>query len=1132
MFNYSKKLIFGDDRLLEFKRSTTHGIARLWTQKAIPISDHRYWSEYLRVFDSSSDVFSLLGVADIRRALVAAPENVHTLIEVLILHLESLRDDPMLSPFPVKDDKKSRSMIPGTPGFKLGVPGVPGLGNSKGAQVEPSRDRVKELLNCCRILTRLLPVLMEGDHDAECTIEADGGIDPNVSLASDELERQLLWDRRRTLEREENTQFRVPLSQKDHAETVTATEDPFVIDDMDDIDEVVLSREASSSGAKAAPSDPLGATNNRSIDPVTADLAEEDGDLPPSLGERLIEIVIDFLFYSGITIPWTEELLQTPPAEAEGISRVNFAIWTSGIGSSVDLSGTETFHESNRITILRLLLVLISKSVYIPAHLHAKTENPALQYTVETLDRSVVLPLLCSLLNTIAKSTGTPGWIEGLVPNVIKPGNVKDRFAGITSGSSKEHEGSSVLVGLSLQIINVLLSYDSPQLSYPMDEMAAPHFAVPQRPPLATADSYASRDFPIARSTSDATHTRHQKPNIFRFYISRLHRVADFVCLWNGIAGILEHFIPSGNQIIPLSLQLPGNTADPASTVLHIPETLILLWSLIDHNPRFRNFVLDDVYRAPQLLCDLLYFTLANKDNLAQQGLVRLCVFMLQDISAERAFAINISKVGSYPKGKLPAKFAPSGGEGSAADLLVQSVYHFLGSTKGALASLYPPLIISLSNTGAFWRSLSVTSSARLVQLLSSFSNAAFLLADEGNPRLLFYMLEALTSLIQYQFSSNPNFAYALVGRSKPSIDKLANFTLRRGIAEIRRVRRGRESVNSRLAETAAASTRKECLVAAGPLSPGFPSPSSGPLFLAPTTAEPLEAALLPDDEKRQLAERDQVLAAAMQGATEGVQAFGLCDHPAPPKAECIPLAPSDRVRAKMRQTSNGTSTAFNQAPSVTEADALVESLTEDELYVAASTIGRNGFVATEEWVASWQRRLPLNTLEVALNYLVPKVEEFSASQTVANKQNADERVLAFLREQSLKGLLPDAPPISRPFQWNEHAAIWLQSYLWGVIYVTALLPLGIWTGTNARLFALKVQQDKVRRRSSVSGGGPAASAPVNALFSAGAMVSGAFGSAIGGLGGVLSSTPNAGTSAGISPSATTSRLERSNGRH
>ena len=940
MFKYSRNLLFGDSDLLEFKRSSANGIARLWTQKEIPLSDHRYWSKYLRAFDSSTDVFSLIGVADVRRALVSAPENISTLVELLVLHLESLRDDPLLSPLPKSEGGGSASNFLKSPSsLKFNVPSIPGLGNGNkqdAREPEAARDREKELLNCCRILTRLLPVVMEGDHDAECTIEADGGIDSNVSLASDEFEHALLWKHKT----EDKEPQRASLLSGPQAKATRLEEEAgqFVIDDADDVDEDVPSNV----------DDPLQSKQQ----PTTATIAEEEEeeDLPPSLGERLIEVVIDLLFYSGFTIPWTEEVLQVATKEESGTSRINFAIWTSGVGSSIDLPGTERKHEARRITILRLLLVLLSKSIYIPAHLQGKRPNAALKYMTEDLDRSVVLPMLCSFLNTVSKAALSPGWMGGLVPTAIKPGNVRERLSNVTGGDNNDREGSEIYVSLCLQIVNVLLTY---QASAAPVKSSAPT----SRPGLTSHASTASTDLPRAAEQSQ------QKPNIFRFYLSRLHRHADFTFLWNGLAGILDKCISTSNNFIPVSIPLPGSSSDSGASTLHAPETLMLLWSALDGNPRFRAFVLDDAYRSSQLLCQLLYFPLVSKDVPAQQGLVRLCTFMLQDVTSEKTFAAHISKPGSYPKGKLPSKYGPFGGEGSGADLLIQSVYHLLGSTKGSLSPLYPPLIISLTNTAASWKNLAVTSSARLAQLLSSLSNPAFLLADEGNPRLLFYLLEALTNVIQYQFTSNPNLVYALVSRARPSLERLSGFTLRKGITEIRRVRRGRASVNSRLAETAAATSRRQSLAQGGPLSPALSLMSPG--LVTPTTSGLDSFGAPQDPEKRRIAEQERALeqqAAVTNGmaaasiATETEQEDAMGQAEAGEQSRGSVEGPSDRVRGKMRQMSGDPASPVRSLSVSAEPDALVDNLTEGELYEAASTIGKNGFVATEDWVQSWQR--------------------------------------------------------------------------------------------------------------------------------------------------------------------------------
>jgi len=63
-----------------------------------------------------------------------------------------------------------------------------------------------------------------------------------------------------------------------------------------------------------------------------------------------------------------------------------------------------------------------------------------------------------------------------------------------------------------------------------------------------------------------------------------------------------------------------------------------------------------------------------------------------------------------------------------------------VATTSGSFSSLYPALVIALSNAAPYFKNISASASARLVQLFNSFSNPLFLLSDEGHPRLLFFM--------------------------------------------------------------------------------------------------------------------------------------------------------------------------------------------------------------------------------------------------------------------------------------------------------------------------------------------------------------------------------------------------------
>lgn len=80
------------------------------------------------------------------------------------------------------------------------------------------------------------------------------------------------------------------------------------------------------------------------------------------------------------------------------------------------------------------------------------------------------------------------------------------------------------------------------------------------------------------------------------------------------------------------------------------------------------------------------------------------------------------------------------------------------------LHSLYPAYILTITNVSPYLKNLSVVSSTKLVHLFSQFTSPGFLLAEEGNHRLVEHMLEAFNNIVQYQFAGL--FLYLFLGGS------------------------------------------------------------------------------------------------------------------------------------------------------------------------------------------------------------------------------------------------------------------------------------------------------------------------------------------------------------------------------
>lgn len=87
----------------------------------------------------------------------------------------------------------------------------------------------------------------------------------------------------------------------------------------------------------------------------TSPRASEYEDKKP-LAEELIDTLLDLLFFTDFTIP------KLPTAT----NKVSYSIWQSGVGCNTSMGSSKEL-ESNRCEVLRLLLTITSKAMYMPS---------------------------------------------------------------------------------------------------------------------------------------------------------------------------------------------------------------------------------------------------------------------------------------------------------------------------------------------------------------------------------------------------------------------------------------------------------------------------------------------------------------------------------------------------------------------------------------------------------------------------------------------------------------------------------------------------------------------------------------------------------------------------------------------
>ena len=147
------------------------------------------------------------------------------------------------------------------------------------------------------------------------------------------------------------------------------------------------------------------------------------------------------------------------------------------------------------------------------------------------------------------------------------------------------------------------------------------------------------------------------------------------------------------------------------------------------------SYIIDNE-RCSELVILLLNQCLDHKDDPATVGLVRLCAFTLQSLSAERGFGNKLnSSLSSVPA----AKKHTVAGANKVIDFLITSVYSLVFSSQ-ALSAIYPSFVLLISNSSPYVKGVSVVAATKLLQLFLAFSAPAFILAEEGNPRLVYYL--------------------------------------------------------------------------------------------------------------------------------------------------------------------------------------------------------------------------------------------------------------------------------------------------------------------------------------------------------------------------------------------------------
>ncbi|KAK5662793.1 hypothetical protein OQA88_6202 [Cercophora sp. LCS_1] len=503
--------------------------------------------------------------------------------------------------------------------------------------------------------------------------------------------------------------------------------------------------------------------------------------------------------------------------------------------------------------------------------------------------------------------------------------------------------------------------------------------------------------------------------NFYRHFLGRLHRPQDFQFIVDGMTRILNQPLQANASYIP----------GTQSSVRFAPEILMLFWEITQCNKRFRSFIID-TERAHDFVILILFYALEYMADAANQGVVRMCAFLLQTLSVEKNFGVNLNK--SFEgQDTLPPAIRIAGFKGTHADFLIQSIYILITKSGGKLTAIYPALLAVINNIAAYLEGLSAPTCTKILQLFNSMSSPSFLLANETNHDLLRSLLEAISAIVEHKYTKNPQFMFLLV-KNRKKFEALRAFTLESGQEELERRNRQRkeqasgDSLGPNSARSSVDSIR---------------SPTAS-LSRTPTLHEVAEedgTFAIGDDDDDSDDEARPTPAASSPSEN-------------PSRASSVAGQVEDEVPRQLRSMSEK---ARGKMPAGAPTFSRQNSITSLSSPTSTSQPQFGGFEPSAHWIESWLPELPLHTVLTLVQQLTALIPRWSDAATPAALQK--------IQEIKLVGIDP-SPIRVQSFEWSQLALGWYESLLWGFIFAGEMQvskgTVGVWNATQIKLFRVQ----------------------------------------------------------------------------
>lgn len=380
-------------------------------------------------------------------------------------------------------------------------------------------------------------------------------------------------------------------------------------------------------------------------------------------------------------------------------------------------------------------------------------------------------------------------------------------------------------------------------------------------------------------------------------------------------------------------------------------------------------------------------------------------------MSGERNFGVRLNK--PYIS-RIPIDIPVF--SGTHADLLIIVFHKLITTTNHRLQPLYDCLLTIIVNISPYIKTLSMVASTKILHLLEAFSNNAFLFSNPNNYYLVFFILEVLNNIIQYQFDGNCNLVYTIIRKRNVFFNLINLPTDQSSIDAVftKQIKKSFEKKKSDASLNQLTNTNNnngQSSQQTRSMEGAIPAKEAEPGTLKATLAE--TPSILNMTEKT-LSSMDKDLAA-------------LDNNNSPNKLNTENSASDNFVVYNSNSNGDNSKEATTSSNNGNEIEQLNNSLKDininnnnsnlNESSSSNSTHSKQNNISTNsinsttkttwtpntDWLLGWKSKLPLQTIMRLLQVLVPQVEKICLDKGLTDESE----ILKFLQNGTLVGLLP-----------------------------------------------------------------------------------------------------------------------------